>query len=215
MHWVGRGPEPEGLDSIRLARTDRWVAHYRDGVGNRPNDSEWRRFHGDLIEPFHGLCAYCEEGTQGEVDHFRPISRFPILVYEWFNWVFACQHCNRSKSNRWPVDGYVDPCAEYSEERAERYFAFDTKTGAVIPKADLPADRYQKAGQTITDLRLNASYHLRTRLYILDVIDSTLNRFDEDSEEDWAFLGKIIGRSNPFSSFARAVLEEHGFEIED
>ena len=214
MHWVDRGPEPEDLESMRLARTNRWVTHYRDGVGNRPNDSEWRRFHDDLSEPFHGLCAYCEDDTQGEVDHFRPISRFPLLVYDWFNWVFACQHCNRSKSNRWPVYGYVDPCAEYAEERPERYFAFDTETGALIPKADLSANPRQRAAQMIGDLNLNASYHLKKRLRTLDVIDFVVSHID-DSEEDFVFLDKIIDRAHPFSSFARAVLEMHGFEIDD
>ena len=124
MHWVDRGPEPNGLAAIRIARTGAWVAHYRNRVGNRPSDSEWRRFYSDLSAPFHGLCAYCEEITRGEVDHFRPVSRFPHRVYQWSNWVFACHYCNWSKSNRWPPDGYVDPCAEYPEERPDHLLHF-------------------------------------------------------------------------------------------
>ena len=85
MHWVDRGPEPDGLAAVRLGRTNGWVAHYQNGVYNRPNDSEWRRFSDKLSEAFSGICGYCEERTAGEVDHFRPISRFPSLVYEWSN----------------------------------------------------------------------------------------------------------------------------------
>ena len=213
MHWVDRGPEPDGLAAVRLGCTNGWVAHYQNGVGNRPNDSEWRRFSDKLSEAFSGICGYCEERTAGEVDHFRPISRFPSLVYEWSNWVFACHYCNRRKSNRWPADEYVDPCAERADEWPERYFAFDTVAGALILQSSLPPSRRQRAGQTISDLQLNTFHHLKNRLFMLDVIDFALGRFNEDSEEDWAFLDQIIDRANPFSSFARVVLAERGFEI--
>ena len=29
------------------------------------------------------MCGYCEEETAGEIDHFRPVSKCPSLVYEW------------------------------------------------------------------------------------------------------------------------------------
>ena len=215
MHWVDRGPEPNGLAAIRIARTGAWVAHYRNRVGNRPSDSEWRRFYSDLSAPFHGLCAYCEEITRGEVDHFRPVSRFPHRVYQWSNWVFACHYCNWSKSNRWPPDGYVDPCAEYPEERPDHYFTFDTETGALTPKAELPASRRSRAAQMIGDLNLNAFEHLKMRSWTLNVIDFALSRLDEDSEEDWGFLESIVDRAHPLSSLARAVLERRGFEVDN
>ena len=215
MHWVDRGPEPAGLEAIRISRTSAWVAHYKDGVGRRPNDSDWRRFHDDLSEQSHGLCAYCEEVTQGEVDHFRPISKFPHLVYEWFNWVFACPYCNRSKSNRWPPVGYVDPCTEYAQERPEGYFSFDVEAGVLTPKADSSASRRRRAAQTITDLKLNAFPHLKNRRFALNVIDFALSRIDDDSDKSWVFLESLIDRAHPHSSFARAVLEERGFEIDD
>ena len=213
MHSIDRGPEPDGLQAVRAARTGSWVTHYRDGIGNRPNDSRWQRFHDDLGTPFRGLCAYCEEITPGEVDHFRPISRFPHLVYEWSNWVFACHYCNSNKSNRWPSGGYVDPCAGCVNGRPECYFTFDVEKRELKPRAGLPAIRHQRAAQMITDLKLNALHHLKYRLWLLDAISFAVERFDENSEADWAFLEEVIDRASPLSSFARVVLEARGFEI--
>ena len=215
MHWIDRGPEPDGLETVREARTGSWVVHYRDGIGNRPNDSRWQHFHDDLSAPFHGLCAYCEETTPGEVDHFRPVSRFPHLVYKWSNWVFACHYCNSNKSNRCPSGGYVDPCAGCVDERPERYFTFDVEKRELKSRAGLPAIRRQRAAQMMTDLKLNALHHLKHRLWLLDAINFALERFDENTEGDWAFLEKFIDRASPLSSFARGVLEARGFEIDD
>ena len=67
-------------------------------------------------------------------------------MYEWSNWVFVCRLCNWIKSNQWLADGYVDPRAEWADERPERYFAFDTAAGALIPKGDHPAKQCQRAG---------------------------------------------------------------------
>ena len=120
-------------------------------------------------------------------------------MYEWSNWVFVCRLCNWIKSNQWLADGYVDPRAEWADERPERYFAFDTASGALISKRDHQAKRCQRAGLMTGDLNLNAFYHLKNRPHMLDVINFALGRCNEDSD--------------PFSSFARAVLEERGFEI--
>ena len=82
-------------------------------------------------------------------------------MYEWSNWVFVCRLCNRNKSNRSPAEVYVDPRAEWADERPERHFAFDTAAGALIPKGDHLAKRCQRAGLMIRDLNLNAFYHLK------------------------------------------------------
>ena len=119
MHWVDRGPEPASLSQVRERYTPRWIAYYRDDVGARPTDSYWRDFHDDLSQVFFNLCAYCEEICRGEVDHFRPKSRFPEQVYQWSNWVLACHDCNLWKSDKWPTGGYVDPCAKTAAARPE------------------------------------------------------------------------------------------------
>lgn len=69
MHWVDRGSEPDGLEEIRARYTPGWVKHYQQHAGQRPGDAHWRNFRGALEVAFWGLCAYCEETCEGEVDH--------------------------------------------------------------------------------------------------------------------------------------------------
>lgn len=120
------------------------------------------------------MCWYCERLCDGEVDsggkaptvdHFRPISRFPELVYEWTNWIFSCRRCNSIKDNQWPDLGYVDPCVADVTERPDRYFDYDADTGEIVPKDGLTGDARQKALQTINDLGLN---ELDVRFYRID-----------------------------------------------
>ena len=212
MHWVDRGSEPLGLVPIRASNTLRWVRYYHCGVGRRPTDSRWRAFHCDLSRAFQGICAYCEEFCRGEVDHFRPKSRFPKLVYDWSNWVLACHDCNRTKNDNWPSSGYVDPCADIELEFPERYFDFDTQTGEMLPMQGLNRHFHTKAHQMIGDLQLNGRHHLKKRKVMLWY----LGRF-EQSVEDAKLLQELFplaSRNKPFSSLTRAWLLERGYAID-
>lgn len=52
---------------------------------------------------FYDKCAFCESNiTQvyvGDIEHFKPKSKFPELCFEWENLLFACSICN-GKSNK-------------------------------------------------------------------------------------------------------------------
>ncbi len=174
MHWVDRGPEPPGLERIRVEYTPRWVNYYREQVGDPPRDSRWREFHEDLRVAFGGLCAYCEEVDKGEVDHFRPKKLYPELVYEWVNWVFVCHTCNQFKGEKWPNHGYIDPCEEFPLPQIETCFEFDLATGRIQAKPDLPVLENSKAQALIDDLRLNAFHHLQRRRTLVELLHVVL-----------------------------------------
>ena len=214
MHWVDRGPEPDGLEDVRSQFAQPWLEHYRHRTGSRPTP-RWGQFSGDLSRAFNGLCGYCEEVTKGEVDHFRPTSRFPNLVYEWSNWIFACHSCNQIKSNKWPSDGYIDPCANHESERPESFFDFDIASKRLIPRAGMLSESHEKACQMIRDLGLNGSYHIRQREERALFIESHLDVLVEDSEEEQEFLERVTARDFSLSSFTRRVLEERGIYLED
>ena len=215
MHWVERGPEPEGLEEIRARNTPRWVQYYTNGIGSRPTDSQWRQFHSDLEHSFRGLCAYCEETTKGEVDHFRPKSQFPSLVYSWSNWLFACHECNHRKSGNWPVGGYVDPCAISSSDRPELYFVFDTLTGFILPNRSLSPHRRQKAQTTIDDLRLNDLHHLKNRVEWIELFSAAIPA-DPDglSDRTREILVHFASRETQLSSLILTWLSDHGYSME-
>ena len=176
MRWIDRGPEPAGVQRFDRKYTPGWVAYARDGDGERPGDSCWRRFRGLLRDRSGGNCWYCERrcmrdaedgGKSPTVDHFRPLNRFPELAYRWANWVFSCHRCNQEKGGDWPETGYVDPSAADEQERPEIYFDCDTDTGDIIPIAGLPSEARVIAQRTIDDLGLNK---VDLRYYRLDWI---------------------------------------------
>ena len=164
MRWVDRGPEPRGIQDYAQLYTSGWVDYFRNSVGSRPTDAHWQEFRPRLGERTSNICWYCErqcfaDSVLGEqspsTDHFRPISRFPHLAYEWTNWVFSCRRCNDEKADKWPVDGFVDPCASEVSERPEQYFTYDWLTGEVLPREELSESARRKARDTIRDLNLN------------------------------------------------------------
>ena len=211
MHWVERGPEPDGVENIRTRYTARWVRYYGSGAGTKPSDSRWRDFFSDLANSFHGLCGYCEEMCRGEVDHFRPKSRYPDLVYSWSNWLFACHDCNHAKGEKWPLGGYVDPCAKSGGERPEHFFFFDTLTGEILPKEGLSSAHRRKAQSTIDDLKLNEWHHLRKRLQWLQLISAAIPdepaEMTAESEERRAHFASC---ATAYSSITRQWLAERG-----
>ena len=165
MRWVGRGPEPSGVAGYARQFTQGWIDYFRNSIGERPTDFLWGVFRPTLGSRTNNICWYCERqcyasaesgGRAPTVDHFRPLSRFPQLAYEWSNWVFSCQRCNvDNKRDKWPGPGYVDPCASSVAERPEQYFDYDVDTGELIPKDRLSDLARRRARNTINDLGLN------------------------------------------------------------
>ena len=215
MHVVVRPREPNDLQSIRGHHTGRWVRYYRCGIGSKPNDAHWSRFVDDLQVAFGDLCAYCEETCKPEVEHFRPTSHYPWLVYRWSNWLLACHDCNNSKRARWPSTGYVDPCANPQMGVPEHYFVFETSNMEIHPNPNLGLESRNKAKRTIDDLGLNRRHHLKKRLKL-----STILSIIFDGEPGLAhprIRSAVTGfteRSAPLSSFARTWLSERGWYAE-
>ena len=157
MRWIKRGSEPKKLKEVRKKYTGRWVTYYKDKrrKGKKPSDSRWREFEKPLGTVFRGMCGYCEEICKVQVDHFRPKVKFPVLVYEWTNWIYSCNSCNGMKWNKWPSFGYVNPCADEEKDRPEEYFYFDVITGEILPRNNLIPERRSRAQTMIDDLGLN------------------------------------------------------------
>jgi uncharacterized protein (TIGR02646 family) len=116
----------------------------------------------------HYKCAYCESPiaaeSTGEVEHFKPKTLFPSLVYEWSNYFLACGGCNRAKLNKWPAGGkeYVRP--DEGDPPAFFLFGEDGSVAAVL---------LGEAGDlTIRDLKLNKPWLRRQRaLEIQEALD--------------------------------------------
>ena len=165
MRWIDRGPEPPGVHGYASQFTPGWIDYFRRQRGGRPMDSYWREFRAALGARSANVCWYCERrcepasearGKAATVDHFKPLSRFPELAYEWANWIFSCAECNGEfKRDKWPAAGYVDPSTDDALERPERYFDYDMLTGEIVAHPSLSGDARKRAWDTIADLGLN------------------------------------------------------------
>jgi uncharacterized protein (TIGR02646 family) len=106
-----------------------------------------------IIAMSQGYCAYCQVPvtashpgkTPGQVEHFKPKTRFPVLAYDVRNYFLSCAACNVAKGDKWPRGGYVRPDRGKPEER----FVFE-EDGTVRARA-----RDGVARRTVIDLELN------------------------------------------------------------
>jgi uncharacterized protein (TIGR02646 family) len=65
-----------------------------------------------LLEEFQHQCAYCDstfEPSMGCIDHFYPKYLFPQKALQWNNLILACQVCNATKHDKFPVDSNGNP----------------------------------------------------------------------------------------------------------
>lgn len=68
----------------------------------------WKESKGQLIVESAEKCAYCEcsvpQVAHGDVEHFRPKSKYWWLAYCYENYLFSCQICNQIyKGDEFPV----------------------------------------------------------------------------------------------------------------
>ena len=216
MRWIDRGPEPDGVAGYAQRYTQGWVDHFQNRVGERPTDFLWSVFRPTLGSLSNSICWYCERqcdadaevgGLAPTVDHFRPLSRFPQLAYDWSNWIFSCRRCNEdNKKDNWPESGYVDPCAADVAERPEQYFDYDTVTGEIVANDGISGDAKIRAEGTIDDLGLNKWDMMWFRQQrILQFMDDLLNCPISERQE---FIASNTVGAVEFSLATRKVIEQ-------
>ncbi|MEO5741647.1 MAG: hypothetical protein ABIS29_13735, partial [Vicinamibacterales bacterium] len=80
------------------------------------NSNVWKAAKVQLKRETGGKCAYCESPTDtvahGDVEHFRPKSKYWWLAYCYDNYLYACQICNQvHKGDEFPVHATGGPWA--------------------------------------------------------------------------------------------------------
>ena len=206
MHWVDKGEKPESLNAHRENYTQRWVDYYTNGTGNKPSDSRWLDYTDTMKVLFSHLCAFCEEECKGEIDHFRPKSKFPRKVYDWSNWLFSCHDCNGSKLAKWPSCGYVNPCSMNPSMRPEVFFEFDHSVFMIFPKKNLVENKKKKAENTIRDLRLNDFHHIKRRSEWIGLVSAYFASLDKDTIVYSEAIEKFMSETIALSSFTRSYI---------
>jgi hypothetical protein len=127
---------------------------------------DYRKYRNCVRPEFTFRCVYCltselelPASPHGgfEIDHFRPVERFPTWVAKYTNLYWACPLCNRSKGKTWPQPdeakqgfGFVDPCDEPMAEH------LSVSGDEVVPKS-------AKGEYTIKQVGLNSAAHRKRR----------------------------------------------------
>ena len=106
---------PDLLDILKAIEEDKKLISsdiYRGKIRNEDGIVIKEEVVEALQAIYNGKCAYCEDFTSTEIEHYRPKSRtmyFPKhggyfwLCYEWSNLIPSCHECNKSKSFEFPI----------------------------------------------------------------------------------------------------------------
>ena len=96
----------------RVAANLRLIKMKRDGeldasASDKWNPAFWKEAKDQLLAETFGKCAYCETPTDvvdyGDVEHFRPKSKYWWLAYCYENYLVSCAICNQ----KFKSDGFL------------------------------------------------------------------------------------------------------------
>lgn len=130
-------------------------------------------------------CAFCDGKlgieSKSTVEHFRPKSKFPDLIYSWQNLFPACDVCQSAKWEKFD-DALLKP-----DELAyafANYFQINLLSGAIEPLESANPAAQSRAKVTIDMYQLNKPQRLTSRKHELkhwQLTDPSDRKIDEFS----------------------------------
>jgi uncharacterized protein (TIGR02646 family) len=173
-----------------------------DWDGLKDNDkAELKKF---LVEMFYGKCAYCESIIEnvsyGDIEHFRPKSKYRSLTFEWTNLLLACEVCNRSNKKTYFDENipFVNPC----EDDPNEHFNFDFDRATLSAFVD---GRTERGKITVKILDLNRKKLMQYRSWIVGMAIAALRNLQNDPEDQE--LVRIVlschDQARPYLAFIR------------
>lgn len=225
MIRIARGDKPEILADKEI----QWRSDYLEKVSKfalsptsenkkRKEKAEAKYRHPRIKEAlktaFSGKCAYCESHVvhidYGDIEHFRPKSKFPELCFQWDNLLLSCKICNDKahKGDHFPGSEEGGPFVNPTEENPGDFFLFefdpDTGTANVLPKNERGQTTEQFLGLNRKELIKHRSTVVRKMVY-LAICASQGN--DEALHE----ISSCCSQENEYSAFARSLA--HRFSL--
>lgn len=145
---------PGGLRGRYLRDKCRALLEHKRNKGHFSSDdfknSYWKPAKEQLIAETHDKCAYCEAPTAhvawGDVEHYRPKSRYWWLAYCYDNYLYSCQVCNQGfKGNNFPVEVEGIPFPEPPIHNASTDATLDDWQTRLCPDPVKPDEGYTHA----------------------------------------------------------------------
>jgi uncharacterized protein (TIGR02646 family) len=157
---------------------------------------------------FHNKCAFCESNiTQvyaGDIEHFRPKSKFPELCFEWENLLFACSICNgkSNKGDKFPSENEGGLLINPLDENPTDFFRFEydeiTKLFLLIPlneRADTMLKVLKLNRDDLAEFRTSQMMiilELISKIEITEQIVTDFSTFFTEKYQYYAFIKSII-----------------------
>lgn len=83
------------------------------------------------------LCMYCSSNEPSHLEHYMPLSVFPERAFDYENYLWSCDICNRTKGDRFPPDtGTGDRILNPLDDNVWDYFFLDEQFGRLIKRID-------------------------------------------------------------------------------
>lgn len=136
--------------------------------------SRWKAVKEQLFAESNNKCAYCEATTKivspGDVEHFRPKSKYWWLAYCYDNYLVSCSVCNSTfKGNKFPLldesKALVSPNITASSTKAEVDSLAKTINPDPIDNTGLSLVDFVKAYQAERPLLLNPYFDNPSEYY--------------------------------------------------
>jgi predicted ATPase len=196
---------------------------------------------GKLLELYRHKCAYCEtpigvEHSPALVTHYRPLTLYPWLIYEWSNLLPVCQDCYLYKENTFPIlnsqKRVKAPPLNRQKWRADSEELLAENPLILHPEIDVPERslaldregkwqairRNFKATTTIYTYKLNAGRAALDRQKLLkkwrekwrEEVSHYLHQYfkDEQQIKDKTFWEETLSKHQPFENYFQSFFQQ-------
>ncbi len=143
--------------------TDRRAVLKGDIEKQKFKSGRWKKAKEQLLAETFSKCAYCETPTAvvtfGDVEHFRPKSKYWWLAYCYDNYLASCAICNQSfKSDKFPVLGNTMSTTSVTQNTSDSSLATKARTLAPDPLVSSDVTKFTAAHDQEGTLLVNP-YH--------------------------------------------------------
>lgn len=197
MIRVKKGPKPEILKKNASTWTKKYCNAIKNGKKAKANYNK-KPIKKAVIEESHDKCVFCESKVShvyhGDIEHFRPKSKFCKYTHTWSNLLFSCRICNSKKSNTFPTENQI---IKPTEENPEKFFEYDAlpngKLVSLVPLNERAKNSIEIMGLNRDELRARRGerWHdlesmievLRTHGISENIISDHFKSYKDDSRE--------------------------------
>ena len=182
MHKVQRNEPPEGLNekNIEFNKENHSKEEVKNTWNSFINTNLKKKTVEQLKKMFKGCCAYCEGSYEGtsypQIEHFKPKSLYPELMFDYNNMNLACQICNMTKLDKYNeklINPTEDEPDEHLKYKAYMICALDERGKTTIDMLNLNSE--ERTGKREEDYN-----KINDRLQL---INKWIERMDEENEK--------------------------------